>query len=72
MRNTKMLKGTKIDINELLTPQARGLLKRAKDLTLQAYWVKTAWTWDGRVMVYVHPEGEAQGKKVVIRSESDL
>ena len=47
MRNRKMLKGTKMFINELLTPQTRGLLKRAKDLTFQAYWVKSAWTWDG-------------------------
>ena len=65
MRNRKMLKGAKIGKNELLTSQIRGLFKRAKDLTFQAYWAR-------RVMVYIHPEGEAKGKKVLIKSESDL
>ena len=72
MKNRKMLKGSNIFINELLTPFTSKLLKRAKDLVREAFWVKSAWTWDGRVYIYVHPAGQDHGKKILVKSETDL
>ena len=72
MRNRKMLKGSDIYINDLLAPFTSTLLKRAKDLVREAHWVKTAWTWEGRVYIYVHPEGYDNGKKILVKSEADL
>ena len=72
MKNRKMLKGSDIYINELLTPFTSTLLKRPRDLVREAYWVKSAWTWDGRVYIYVHPAGQDHGKKILVKSEADL
>ena len=67
----KKLKGTKIGVQELLTPFSYHLLQRANELVKQAHWIKSAWAWDGRVFVLLQPEGEIP-KKVIVRSERDL
>ena len=72
MKNRKMMKGSKIFTNELLTPFTSKLLKRTKDLVSDAFWVKSAWTWDGRVYIYNHPAGQDHSKKILVKSEADL
>ena len=67
----KKLKGTKIGVQELLTPFSYHLLQRANELVKQAHWIKSAWAWDGRVFVLLQPEGKVP-QKVVVRSERDL
>ena len=42
----KELKGTKIGIQELLTPFSQHLLQRANELVNKAYWIKSAWAWE--------------------------
>ena len=72
MRNRKQLKGTKIGVQEMLTPFIRGLLKRAQDLVEQAHWVKGAWTWDGKVNVLVQPLGCEKPKRETVKNQDEL
>ena len=67
----KKLKGTKIGVQDLLTPFSQHLLQRANELVNKAHWIKSAWAWDGRVYVLLQPEGKIP-EKVVVRSECDL
>lgn len=64
------LKGTKVGVQELLTPYTQHLLKRAKDLVTQSRHVKSAWTWDGRVTVQIEQDG--QKRRVNVNNENDL
>lgn len=66
------LKGTKIGVQEVLSPNNQFLLERARQLVKDARWVKGAWSWDGRVFVMVKIDGQNDGKKVTIRSKEDL
>ena len=72
IKNRKQLRGTKIGVQEMLTPYTRGLLKRAQDLVEQAHWVKGAWTWDGRVNILVQPLGCEKPKRETVKNQADL
>lgn len=64
------LKGTKVGVQELLTPYTQHLLKRAKELVTQSRHIKGAWTWDGRVSVEIEKNGRKW--KETVRHENDL
>ena len=72
MKHRKQLKGTRIGVQEMLTPYTRGLLKRAQDLVEQAHWVKGAWTWDGKVNILVQPLGCEKAKRETVKNQADL
>ncbi len=71
MKNRKKLKGTKVGVNDLLTLEARNLLKRAQDLVQQYNAVLGAWTWDGKVMVQVNFD-DGKKRKYQVRSMDDI
>jgi hypothetical protein len=69
LKRTK-LKGSKLGVQDLLTPFTQHLLQKAKELVEQSDHVTAAWTWDGRVMVLVKTES-GRKKKIHITSHED-
>lgn len=64
IKSRKNLKGTKVGVQELLTPYTQHLLKRANELVSQSRYVKAAWTWDGRVCVQIEQNGRKRTETV--------
>lgn len=72
MRARRNLKGSRIGIQEMLTVYKQRLLGRAQELVKEASWVKSTWSWDGRIYVLVQPEGQEEGKKHLVKCQQDL
>lgn len=70
IKSRKNLKGTKIGVQELLTPYTQHLLKRAKELVASSRHIKSVWTWDGKVSVQIEQNG--QKRTLRVKHEQDL
>ncbi len=53
MKNRKHLKGSRVGVQDLLTPHTQDLLKEAKKMMNDMQDLTAVWTWDGKVMVQV-------------------
>ena len=71
IKNRKKLKGSRVGVQDLLTPYSQELLKKAKELVDQCRHVKGAWTWDGKVMVQVIFAND-KTRKFHVKSTTDL
>ncbi len=60
-----------VGVNDLLTLEARNLLKRAQELVQQYNAVLGAWTWDGKVMVQVNCD-DGKERKYQVRSMNGI